>query len=139
MTPYLSQRHLLSSIPSAYGNLGQPITLEPIRACSPLRLIRTLSNLPVVLEQQVTNRQFDLMRGEEASRTSVTAISKGREVYCCCDELSSLQDVPGQSIGLAESSRSREAKGMHSPSHRRLLAAVGETGTHHTHQVSHTV
>lgn len=69
----------------------------------------------------------------------MTAVSEGRKVYCCCDKLSSLQDVPGQSTGLAELSLSREAKGVHSPSHRRLLAAVGENGTHHTHQVSHTV
>lgn len=69
--------------------------------CFPSRLTRTVSNLPVVLQQHVTNHQFGLVRGEEAPRTGMAAVSEGREIYRCCDELGSLQDVPGQSIGLA--------------------------------------
>ncbi|KAL2278221.1 hypothetical protein FJTKL_14634 [Diaporthe vaccinii] len=90
----LSQRYLLSRVSSADSNLGKPIALEPVPMRPPSRL-RPVSNLPVVLEQQVTHRYHNLMSGEESSRASMVAISKGREVCCRRDELTSLWVGPG--------------------------------------------
>lgn len=97
-----SQCHLFFSLTPTDGNLGQPVTVEEVPFRSPFRPIHPVSKLPVVLEQQVADRQLYFMRGKEASRASMVAVPKRREVCRRRDELTSLQEVstPDQCIGL---------------------------------------